>query len=146
MIMTKFLFGLFAVLALLGCASMSTGPQAGGPAPQIVSTPGKAVVYIVRTRPDTSYLTGTLVVDERVVGSTYAGTYMRLELTPGRHRISGYGQDSGAITIDVQSDQIYFVQHSVSGSWRAQSPHSFFTVLSEARGRAALVGTVNAAG
>lgn len=143
----KTLLGLLAALALFaGCASVSTAPQAGGATPAIVGAQGKAVVYIVRTRPDTSYLTGTLVVDDQVVGSTHAGTYMRLELSPGRHRISGYGQDNGAITLDVQADRIYFVQHSVSGSWRAQSPHSFFTVLTEQRGRAAMAGTVNAAG
>jgi hypothetical protein len=147
MIMIKTLSGLFALLALLaGCASVSIGPQAGGPVPAIVGAPGKAVVYIVRTRPDASYLTGTLVVDDQIVGSTHAGTYMRLEFAPGRHRIAGYGQDTGAIALDVQADRLYFVQHSVTGSWRAQSPHSFFTVLTESRGRAAMAGTVNAAG
>ena len=145
--MSKILLALFAALALFaGCTSLSVGPHAGGPTPQIVGAPGKAVLYIVRTRPDTSNLTGTLVVDGEVVGSTHAGTYMRLELSPGRHRISGYGHDNGAIALDLRPDSIYFVQHSVSGSWREQSPHSFFTVLTEQRGRAAMAGAVNAAG
>ena len=146
--MTKTLLGLFAVLALMaGCTSMSTGYQAGGPVPQIESAPtGKAVIYVVRTRPDTSYLTAPLVLDDRIIGPTYAGTYMRLEVSPGRHRLTGYSDDNGSITLDVQADRIYFVQHSVSGSWRATSPHSFFTMMNEARARAAMAGAVNAAG
>jgi hypothetical protein len=71
---------------------------------------------------------------------------MRLEVAPGRHHISGYGHDNGAITLDVQADRIYFVQHTVSGSWRSTSPHSFFTVINEARARAAMAGAIDAAG
>jgi hypothetical protein len=133
------------VAALAGCSSMSIGPGTGA-APAIQGTPGKAVIYLVRTRPDTSNLTGSLTLDDQMIGSTYAGTYLRLEVTPGRHRIAGYGQDTGAITLDTQADRIYFVQHSVSGSWRAPSPHSFFTIIDEARARARMAGAVNAAG
>jgi hypothetical protein len=134
------------VVSLAGCASMSTGPGSSAATPAIQGTPGKAVIYLVRTRPDTSYLTGALTLDDQMIGATYAGTYLRLEVAPGRHRIAGYGQDTGAITLDTQADRIYFVQHSVAGSWRAQSPHSFFTVIDEARARARMAGAVNAAG
>jgi hypothetical protein len=132
-----------AVMALAACAPMA--PSAGSAAaPAIQGTPGKAVIYLVRTRPDTSDLTGALTLDGQMIGPTYTGTYLRLEVTPGRHRIAGYAQDTGAITLDTQADRIYFVQHSVSGSWRAQSPHSFFTVLDAARARAAMARAVPA--
>jgi hypothetical protein len=144
--MLKTLIGIITVVAALaGCTSMANGPGTGT-APAIQATPGKAVIYLVRTRPDTSNLTGALTLDDRMIGSTYAGTYLRLEVTPGRHRIAGYGQDTGAITLDTQADRIYFVQHSVAGSWRAQSPHSFFTIIDESRARAGMAGAVNAAG
>ena len=134
-----------ATVALLGgCTSMAPAPQSAGPRAE--SAPGKAVVYIVRTRPDLSYLAAPLVVDDRMIGPSYAGTYFRLELTPGRHRISGYGQDNGAMSLDVQADRVYFVQHTVSGSWRATSPHSFFSVMNEERARAAMARGVPAAG
>jgi hypothetical protein len=136
--MLKTLIGSIAVLALLsGCTQLGTG-AASAEAVRIEGTPGAGVVYIVRTRPDISYLTAPLLVDDRPVGATYAGSYLRLELAPGRHVIRGYAQDNGAITLDVQADRVYFVQHSVGGSWRATSPHSFFTVIDEARARAAL--------
>jgi hypothetical protein len=124
---------------------MSTTPQ-GGAGPRVEGTPGKAVIYLIRTRPDVSYLTAALSLDDKMIGATHAGTYMRLEVTPGRHRIEGYGQDNGAINLDVQADRIYFIQHTVSGSWRETNPKSFFRVMDEARARAALVGAVNAAG
>src|SRR5688572_26823974 len=115
--MLKTWIGIFVALAALAaCAPMTPAPASGAAAPAIQGTPGKAVVYLVRTRPDTSYLTGAITVDGDLVGVTHAGTYMRLELTPGRHRIGGYTHDTGAITLDVQADRVYFVQHSVSGS------------------------------
>jgi hypothetical protein len=144
--MTKIWIGIIAaVAALAGCAPMATAPGSAA-APSIQGTPGKAVIYIVRTRPDTSYLTGALTLNGDPIGATHAGTYMRLEVAPGRHRLSGYAGDNGAITLDTQADRVYFVQHSVSGSWRAQSPHSFFTIIDEARARAAMAGAVNAQG
>jgi hypothetical protein len=35
---------------------------------------------------------------------------------------------------------VYFVQHTVIGSWRVTSPHSFFRVIDEARARSILAG------
>src|SRR5688572_26693265 len=138
--MLKTWIGTFALVCLLaGCASM--GPSAQDTqAVRIEGTPGMAVIYLVRTHPDLSYLTTPVVLNDRMIGSTYAGTYYRLEVPTGRHLLSGYAQDAGAITLDVQADRVYFVQHTVSGSWRVTSPHSFFRVMDEARGRAALVG------
>jgi len=135
---------LATVAVLGGCTSMAPEPQSS--APRAEGAPGKAVVYIVRTRPDMSYLTASVVVDDRMIGATHAGTYFRLELAPGRHRLSGYGQDNGAMTFDVQPDRVYFIQHTVSGSWRATSPHSFFSVMDEGRARAAMARAVPAAG
>ena len=99
-----------------------------------------AVVYIVRANPDLSYLTTPVVVGDRLIGSTHAGTYYRVELPAGRHRLSGYAHDNGALDLNVQADRVYFVQHTVSGSWRATSPHSFFRQIDEARARAAMAG------
>ena len=132
--------GMLALLALLaGCAGMGPSAQQTQ-AVQIEGTKGMAVIYLVRTAPDVSYLTTPVVLDDRMIGSTHAGTYFRLEVPAGRHVLSGYAQDAGALALDVQADRIYFVQHTVSGSWRVTSPHSFFRVIDETRGRAALVG------
>src|SRR5688572_4208762 len=112
--MLKTWTGFLAVLALLtGCAPLAPAARDTA-AVQIQGTPGVAVIYLVRTSPDVSYLAAPVVLDERVIGPTYAGTYYRLEVPAGRHRLSGYAQDSGALTVDVQADRVYFIQHTVS--------------------------------
>lgn len=139
--MLKIWIGITLALAgLAACAPMPAGPVYG-PAPTVQSTPGRAVIYVVRTRPDASYLTAPITLDGEQIGSTFAGTYMRLEVPAGQHRLAGYAADMGAITLNVQADRVYFVQHSVAGSWRSTSPASFFTLLDEPRGRAALART-----
>ena len=139
--MTRNWIGMLALLALLaGCASM--GPSAQDTqAVRIEGTPGKAVIYLVRTHPDLSYLTAQVTIGDTLIGATFAGTYYRVEVPAGRHKLSGTGQDNGALTIDVQADRVYFVQHTVSGSWRATNPHSFFRMIDEPRARAAMVGS-----
>lgn len=139
--MLKTWLGILASLVLFAaCAPMGLSPRSPTAAPQVQGTPGKAVIYVVRSRPDLSYLTATLTLDDQLIGSTHAGTYMRLEVSPGRHRLSGFAQDNGAITLDVQSDRVYFVQHTVSGSWRATNPHSFFRVIDENTARGVMRG------
>jgi hypothetical protein len=142
--MLRIWIGIVASVAMLGaCAPLSPSVQSTA-APRIEGTPGKAVIYIVRTRPDLSYLTAPLALDDQMIGATNAGTYFRLEVAPGHHRIAGYAQDSGAINLDVQANRVYFVQHTVAGSWRATSPNSFFHVIDESRARAAMAGAVRA--
>jgi hypothetical protein len=136
--MTRIGVGILAIVAFIaGCAGF-VPPAQDTQAVRIEGTPGRAVVYIVRTFPDLSYLTTPVVVGDRMVGATHAGTYIRVELAAGRHVISGYAQDNGAMTLDVQADRVYFVRQTVSGSWRATNPHSFFSIIDEARARAAM--------
>lgn len=140
--MLKKWISILTLLALTACAPLAPAPDTQ--AVRIEGTPGMAVIYLVRTNPDLSYLTAPVVVGDTMVGATFAGTYIRIEVPAGRHRISGYASDSGALTVNVERDRIYFVQHTVSGSWRATNPHSFFRVIDEVRGRAAMVGASRA--
>jgi hypothetical protein len=134
----KFAAG-FIVLFVTACAQLAP-TQAEKQAVRIEGTPGVAVVYLVRSNPDVSYLTAPVVVNDRMAGATHAGTYIRLEVPAGRVRISGYAADNGAMAMDVQADRVYFVQHTVVGSWRVTNPHSFFRVIDEARARSVLAG------
>jgi hypothetical protein len=142
--MLKLWIAVLVAFATLGACAPMTPATESSASPSIQGTPGKAVVYIIRTRPDVSYLTAPLVLDDRMIGASYAGTHFRLELDPGRHRLSGYASDNGAINLDVKADRIYFVQHTVSGSWRAVNPHSFFRLIDESRARSAIAGTSRA--
>ena len=139
--MSKNWIGILALVALVtGCAPLAPAPTATPVS--IEGTPGMAVIYIVRTNPDVSYLTAPVVVGDRMVGATYAGSYIRVEVPAGRHLISGYASDNGSMIVDVQADRIYFIQHTVSGSWRAVNPMSFFRIIDEARARAAMAGAL----
>ena len=136
--MLKNWIGIFAAAALVAACALP-----GQPEPQSVrieGAPGAAVIYVVRSNPDIGPLPAQLVLNDRPVGAIYPGTYLRLEVPAGRHRLTGYGHDNGAITLETQVGRIYFVQQRVGGDWRANSPHSFFSVIDEARARAAMAG------
>ena len=143
--MLKTWIGTLALVSLLaGCASM--GPSAQQmQAVRIEGAPGMAVIYIIRTNPDLSYVPAQIAIDDRMLGTTSAGTYFRVEVPAGRHRISGYGVDAGTITIDAQADRIYFVHQTVAGNWRSPtSLSSFYRLIDESRARAAMVGASRA--
>ena len=143
--MLKTWTSLLALFALLtGCASMSPSARETQ-AVRIEGTPGMGVIYVIRTNPDLSYVPAQIALDDRLLGTTHAGTYFRVEVPPGRHRISGYGVDGGTITLDVQANRIYFVHQTVAGNWRSPtSLSSFYRLIDEQRARAAMVGASRA--
>lgn len=134
---------LVVTVSLAACALAPTAQQIQ--AVRIEGSPGVGVVYLVRSNPDLSYLPATVTLDGRLIGTTYAGTYIRLEIPAGRHRLSGYAVDSGAINLEVQPDRVYFVQQTVAGSWRSPSSMtSFFRLIDEQRARGMMVGATAA--
>jgi hypothetical protein len=143
--MLKNLIGVMGlVAALAGCASMGPSAQETQ-AVRIEGTPGMAVIYVIRTNPDLSYVPAQIAIDDRLLGTTHAGTYYRIEVPAGRHRITGYGVDGGNITIDAQADRVYFVHQTVAGNWRSPtSLSSFYRLIDESRARAAMVGASRA--
>jgi hypothetical protein len=132
--MLKTWIGIFATAMLLAACAMPAQPDPQSV--QIEGAPGAAVIYVVRSKPDIGPLPAQVVLNDRNAGATYPGTYLRLEVPAGRHRLTGYGHDNGAITLETQAGSIYFVQQQVGGNWRANSPHSFFAVIDEKRARA----------
>ena len=139
--MLKTVTHLIALLALLaGCASFEPSARETQ-AVNIQSTPGMAVIYIMRSNPDLSYVPAQIALDGDLLGTTHAGTYFRVEVPAGRHRISGYGVDGGTIAFDTQAGRVYFVQQHVAGSWRSPtSLSSAYRLIDEAKARAVMVG------
>jgi hypothetical protein len=72
------------------------------------------------------------------MGSTYPGTYFRWVVPPGRHRIAGYGSDSGSITIDTAPGRVYFVEQIYSPGFTL-TRQSFFRLVDENYGRQAVL-------
>jgi hypothetical protein len=134
--------GMFRLLIMLtlvlgGCAPLPPSPQ-DIEAKRFEPVPGKAVIYVVREYPDISREVATLMLDDRMMGSTYPGTYFRWVVEPGHHEIRGYAGDAGKIALDVGPDRIYFIQQSVSVFFFGFA-QSFFRPIPEAYGRAAVL-------
>lgn len=122
----------FLLLLLAACATREPGPEELR-SKRFEAIPDKAVVYLYRDRPDFVNNPAGLTLDGQSLGSTYPGTYYRLELAPGRHRIAGFAGDAGVVVFDTQPGKLYFVRHIVSRLLRFDQ--SFFHFVSEAQGR-----------
>ena len=118
------------MFALAGCVQLQPTAE-DVQAKRFEPATGKAVIYLVRSNPDIGGAAATLWLDNQLIGTTYQGTYVRMELSPGLHRIRGYAPDMGAITLDVAADRMYFVRHTVVGGGQATNPRSTFTVAEE---------------
>ena len=122
------------LFAVSGCASTPQAtPERDALAKQFAADPEKATVYIYR--PGANFNTSTedistvLYVDNRVIGSTLAGVYFLVHLTPGTHVLSGIATDQGRMTLQVEAGRLYFV------SIRVQNGSSIFTQVSVDSGK-----------
>lgn len=111
--MTRLLILVFLTLLSLGCAQLPPPPEDAA-AKRFESVPGKAVIYLARHALEPGYV-AAVALDDSMIGSTYRGTYMRIELPAGKHRLRGMAGDSGAIDLVTEPGKIYFVQHSAHG-------------------------------
>ena len=116
-------------ILLAGCVPIPLMPQ-DLDARQFLALPDKAVIYLVRDNPDFHYLPATVWLGENITITTYAGTYYRWEVEPGRHRIAGFGVDSGFITLEVDAGKIYFVQQRLM-PWMRYAMSSFQPIAPE---------------
>lgn len=121
-------------LLLAGCVQLPPTPQ-DIQAKKFEIVPDKAAVYIVRTSMDSQEV-GSLLLDDVASLTTFRGTYYRWEVAPGKHHIAGFGQQSAAITLDVEARKIYFVEHTVFGSPRTGAAFTFLTRINAQKGRA----------
>lgn len=111
--MTRILIVAFLCIWLSGCAQLPPPPE-DAVAKRFEAVPGKAVIYLARPALDLRYIAPVALNDE-MIGSTYHGTYMRLELPPGTYRLHGMGGDSGSIKLSTEPGKVYFVQHTAHG-------------------------------
>lgn len=103
-------------IALGGCASVpEAAPERNAEARRFETRPGAAALYVFRndspgtpTREDS-----VLYVDDRLIGATLPGTFFRVDLLPGVHRLQGYGYDQGKLKIRARDGEAYFVALNV---------------------------------
>ena len=116
-------------ILLAGCAPLPLTPQ-DLQARQFLALPDKAVIYLVRDYPDFHHLPATVWLGESITITTHPGTYYRWEVEPGRHRIAGFGVDSGFIMLEVAAGKIYFVQQRLM-PWMRYAMSTFQPVAPE---------------
>ncbi len=127
------------ILLLAGCTLPRLPPMPeDAVAKRFKPMPDKSVIYLVRHRLDPSYIV-PVVFDDQMIGSTYGGTYMRIETSAGKHRLSGFAADSGSITLTTEPGKLYFVQHSAYG-FLYSFHNSNFQLVDGAYGRTLVMG------
>jgi hypothetical protein len=131
----RWIGALFLALLLAGCAGRPPSP-ADLQAKRFEPLPDKAVIYLYRGSPDFSDRPASFLLDGQFHGSTYPGTYYRLELAPGVHRISGFPPDMGNLQLPVDAGRIYFVRQAVT---RLGGTQSSFTWRPESDGRGVIM-------
>lgn len=109
--MTRFL--LLAMLLITGCAQLPPPPE-DAVAKRFEPRPDRAVIYLARNIVDPTFI-APVMLDDLMIGSTYSGTYMRIEIPAGTHIFRGMAGDSGGIKITVAAGQIYYLQHRAYG-------------------------------
>lgn len=113
------------LLALGGCAQLPPPPEDAA-AKRFEPVPGSAVVYLARSSLEPGYV-APVVLDDEPIGSTYRGTFLRLELPPGRYKLRGLAGDSGSIRLEVRAGEIHYIQHNTYG-YRSFTGSSFIRV------------------
>jgi hypothetical protein len=136
----KTVLGILMALLLAGCQQLPLTPE-DVQARKFEAVPDKAVIYLVRDYPDFSEMQATVHLGDKLTLKTYAGTYYRWEVAPGEHQIRGAAFDTGAIRVHTLPGRIYFVQQRVTAAPFLRAS-SFFSVVNEPAGRAAVVRSV----
>ena len=127
--------GLLLILVLSGCASLQTQFE-DIQAKRLDPVPGKSVIYVIREiRDNTSHPT-VVMLDGNSESLTYPGTFVRWEVAPGPHLVTGFGGDAGKLQLDAMPGKFYFIRQTVSLVERM--PQSHFNSVNEEDARPAV--------
>jgi hypothetical protein len=113
---------LFLALLLAGCTSVPhASRERDAEAKQFLTHPNSATLYVYRTDfPVTGGQGNVLFVGTRLIGSTLARTFFRIDLPAGDHVLRGQAPDQGRLQITAPSGEITFISLNVTGG------HSMF--------------------
>ncbi len=131
------------LLTLIGVAGCTLLPPLPGDAQakRFESIPDRAVIYVARHIHDKHHV-APLQLDGELIGSTYRGTYLRIIVPAGEHRIAGYAGDSGLIRIATEPGKLYFINQSTWG-FRSLDGSSFELAEPQYGRNLVLSGTLN---
>lgn len=111
--MLKICTALIAAAALFAAGCTST-PQASrerdAEAKAFHTHPNAGTVYVYRSEHDRLQDLSVLYIDGRLIGETLPGAYFRVDTMPGRHVLHGVGIDTGRLTLETRTSELYFVE------------------------------------
>jgi hypothetical protein len=126
-------FAILTMLILYGCVQLPPSPQ-DLQAKRFEPVTDKAVIYIARTRMDSTE-PGGLMIDTGEQVTLFPGTYDRFEVPAGVRRISGLGPWNVQLSLDTQPGRIYFLRYTVSGTPRFGPQLAWLSPVGEQEGR-----------
>lgn len=103
---------LFLLPLLAACSVASAPPELAVTALNFTPAPGMARIYVYR--PSRLFGTAALIpiaVDSQIVGKVSSGTFLMLEVEPGRHRVSSPTlENESAVVLETTGDSVYVVK------------------------------------
>lgn len=120
---------------LLAACATGTLAQSGAKADGSGAVPGKSVIYLVRSSPDSYQRGADVYLDDGKRVTMYPGTHVRWVVSPGLHHIQGAAPDTGAVRLRTAAGKVYFIRQDVGG---ITAPMSTLQLMNERDGRAAL--------
>ncbi len=113
-----FYFLCLVILAVSGCSSAPTKNELlDVQAKQFKTNAQKSNLYIYRNNTSGSSVKMQLEVDGQVVATSLGKTYIKLEVTPGRHKIVSYADNEHRLALATLKNKNYFIyqQAKMSG-------------------------------
>jgi len=101
------------LFALSACAPLPPLPGDAA-AKRFEPVPDRAVIYLVRNQVEREFV-ASIMLNDQPIGATYKGTYIRMVLPAGTHRIAGMAGDGGSIRVQTEQGKIYFVDQRTMG-------------------------------
>lgn len=127
-----FLACICLLLFVAGCAST---PQASRErdteARQFTTHPGHSTLYVYRPEYGGDEDT-VLWIDGKLIGATLPKSFFRVNVNPGKHTLSGMGNDNGKFSLETRPGELYFVELYVIAG------HSHYRQVSRDLGKGAV--------
>ena len=128
-----------ACIALVsGCASVpEASPEQDQQAKQFSAPRNMAGVYIFRNEMMGMLNSLDVILDGKPLGATKGKTYLYTEVAPGRHTVTGKGENESTVTFDAVAGRLYFMWQEVKMG--LMSPRNELKVVDEATGKAGVM-------
>ena len=118
-----------------GCASVPMAtPEQDAAARNFAVKPDMANIYVYRNETMGAAIKMPVALNGKLVGDTASKTFLKLEVSPGKHTLLSKTENDSSLTIDAIAGRNYFVWQEVKmGAFAARS---LLQLVDEATGKA----------